>query len=59
VAYMVCDAVGLDTGAYSFAYVARWAEGSTDLLKETGERLMVCARGILQQLEAREDTMAS
>jgi IrrE N-terminal-like domain len=27
VAYIVCDAIGLDSGDYSFAYVARWAEG--------------------------------
>ena len=27
VAYIVCDAIGLDSGDYSFAYVARWADG--------------------------------
>jgi antirestriction protein ArdC len=51
VAYIVCDAIGLDSGGYSFAYVARWAEGSTDLLKETGERVMTCSRNILRGLE--------
>jgi hypothetical protein len=59
VAYIVCDAIGLDSGDYSFAYVARWAEGSTDLLKETGERVMACAREILQRLEAGDHAMAS
>jgi hypothetical protein len=49
----------VDSGDYSFAYVARWAEGSTDLLKETGERVMACAREILQQLEASDHAMAS
>lgn len=53
VAYIVCDAIGLDSGDYSFAYVARWADGSTDLLKETGERVITCAKGILEGLEAR------
>ena len=56
VAYIVCDAIGLDSGDYSFAYVARWAEGSTELLKETGERVIACARGILSRLEATSDT---
>jgi hypothetical protein len=51
VAYIVCDAIGLDSGDYSFAYVARWAEGSTDLLKETGERVIACAKSILTALE--------
>lgn len=58
-AFIVCDAIGLDSGDYSFAYVARWAEGSIDLLKETGERVMACAREILQQLEADDHAMAS
>ncbi len=52
VAYIVCDAIGLDSGDYSFAYVARWSEGSSDLLKETGERVIACAKQILQSLEA-------
>ena len=51
VAYIVCDAIGLDSGDYSFAYVARWADGSTDLLKETGEKVIACARQILASLE--------
>ena len=51
VAYIVCDAIGLDSGDYSFAYVARWSEGSTDLLKETGERVISCAKQILAALE--------
>ncbi len=36
VAYTGSDAIGRDSGDYRFAYVARWADGSTDLLKETG-----------------------
>jgi N-terminal domain of anti-restriction factor ArdC/IrrE N-terminal-like domain len=52
VAYIVCDAIGLDSGGYSFAYVCRWAEGSAELLKETGERVMACANEILVKLEA-------
>ncbi|MGH2703462.1 MAG: ImmA/IrrE family metallo-endopeptidase [Actinomycetota bacterium] len=51
VAYIVCDAVGLDSGDYSFAYVARWSNGETDVIKETGERVMACARSILKTLE--------
>jgi len=29
-AYIVCDALGLDTGDYSFR-MSRWAEGSAEL----------------------------
>ena len=55
VAYIVCNAIGLDSGDYSFAYVARWADGSTHLIKETGERVMACAKGVLSQMESAVD----
>ena len=57
VAYIVCDAIGLDSGDYSFAYVARWADGSTDLLKETGEKVIACAKQILVNLECPADNV--
>ncbi len=50
VAYIVCDAIGLDSGAYSFAYIARWAEGSPQLVR-AGERAIRCAGSILKCLE--------
>jgi antirestriction protein ArdC len=51
VAYIVCDALGLDSGDYSFAYVARWAEGDCELLKSTAQRVTECAAGVLEGLE--------
>jgi antirestriction protein ArdC len=53
VAFIVCDALGLDSADYSFPYVTRWAEGSTDLVKETAERTIGCAKQILGGLEVR------
>lgn len=47
VAFVVCDAIGLDTGNYSFPYVARWAGGSEDLIKATAGRVIECAKSIL------------
>lgn len=44
VAFIVCDALGLDSGCYSFPYVARWADGSQELVKETAERLITYAK---------------
>jgi hypothetical protein len=58
VAYIVCDALGLDSGDYSFPYVTRWAEGSSDLVKETAERVIGCAKHILAWLEEKP-TMAA
>jgi antirestriction protein ArdC len=51
VAYIVCDAIGLDSGDYSFAYVARWAQGDCDLLRSTAQRVTGCATVILNGLE--------
>ncbi|MFP4554781.1 MAG: ArdC family protein [Actinomycetota bacterium] len=50
VAYVVCAASGLDTSAYSVAYVAGWAEHSDDperTLLATGERVVTHARRVL------------
>jgi DNA primase len=51
VAYVVCGAVGLDTGDYSFAYVARWSGGVAELITTTAERVIECAKQILNSLE--------
>jgi hypothetical protein len=51
VAYVVCHAIGLESGDYSFPYVTRWAEGSTGLVKETGARVIHCAKKILAVLK--------
>lgn len=50
-AYIVCDALGMNSGVYSFPYVTRWSEGDTDLLKETARRVTECASGILLRVE--------
>lgn len=52
VAYIVCDAIGLDSGDYSFAYVARWSDGSSDLLRDTADRAITCNKGILASFES-------
>jgi hypothetical protein len=55
VAYIVCDALGLDTGDYSFAYVARWVDGSSGLVEEVAERAICCAKRILEGLDSSFD----
>ena len=55
VAFIVCDALGLDTSDYSFAYVARWAEGSGALVRETAERVIRCAKEVLVRLAVEDD----
>ena len=55
VAFVVCDAIGLDTDDYSFPYIARWADGSEDLIKDTAARVIECAKSILGSLVAASE----
>lgn len=47
VAFVVLDALGLESGDYSFPYVARWANGDVDLVRAAAERAIACAKTIL------------
>lgn len=47
VAFLVCAAVHLDTGEYSFPYVAHWAGGDVLVVSATAERALFGARRIL------------
>jgi hypothetical protein len=51
VAYVVMHALGHDTSAYSFAYVASWSEGRGKLVADTAERVLDTADRILGALE--------
>ena len=48
VAYLVCQSVGITTDSYSFPYIARWSNGDLDVVRATAERVISCARTILQ-----------
>lgn len=50
VAYVVCAAHGLPTGDYSLGYVATWSRGDLDVVRATGERVLTCARRVLDSL---------
>ena len=60
-AYVVCQGLGLDTGDYSFGYVATWAGGGEQAIakiKTSCARIQQAAAVILQPL-ADEDTRAA
>ena len=50
VAHIVCKALGLDTQAYSDAYVLGWANGDLDLVKACAETVLKVAKQILTDL---------
>ncbi len=51
VAYIVAAAAGIDTASYSLPYVATWSDGNANLIAQTAQRVLTCARGILPALE--------
>jgi antirestriction protein ArdC len=52
VAYIVCQAVGLETSDYSFGYVAHWAgESAVEGIRASGERIQKAANQVLGMLE--------
>lgn len=53
-AYLVSDALGFDTGSYSFAYVAGWA-GETDALLKAGDRACKAADQIITAITAHDE----
>ena len=55
VAHVVCAAHGLDTGDYTVPYVAGWAGGDRDLVRDTGVRVLSCARQVLAAAAPGDD----
>ncbi|SCL25823.1 Domain of unknown function [Micromonospora rhizosphaerae] len=56
VAHIVLRALGMDSAAYSDAYVFGWAGGDMDLLKECAETVLRVAKQILTDLTPADGT---
>ena len=56
VAHIVCKALGMDTRAYSDAYVLGWADGDLDLIRSCAETVLAVSRQILHDLTPADDT---
>jgi hypothetical protein len=50
VAHIVCKALGIDTAAFSDAYVLGWAGGDMDLVRQCAQTVLRVARQILTDL---------
>lgn len=61
-AYVVCHAMGLDSGDYSFGYVATWAGGGDQAIagiRSSCDRIQKTAAFILQSFESLADDEAA
>jgi hypothetical protein len=47
VAFIVCNALGIDTASYTLPYVARWAGGDVEAVRRTAERVVTTAQAVL------------
>lgn len=52
VAFVVLSSLGIDSGSYSFPYVAHWSGGEIATANQTGSRVTACASRILAGLSA-------
>jgi antirestriction protein ArdC len=53
VAFVVSDWLGIDSSDYSFGYVAAWADGDEDKVKESLEAIRKGSKAIIDSLEAQ------
>jgi len=61
-AYVVCQTFGLDSGAYSFGYVAAWAGGGEQAvagIRASCGRIQQAAAVILGSFESEEESDAA
>ena len=54
VAYIVCNALGIDTASYSLPYVAGWSGGSVERIRRTAERVVSTAQAVLAAMAPAE-----
>lgn len=52
VAFVVCDALGVDSADYSIPYVASWAVGDPERIQETAQSVLTTGRKIITGIEA-------
>lgn len=52
IAYLVATGAGMDTTAYTVPYVAGWAGGNAQVLRESATQVLTVARGIVADLGA-------
>ena len=58
-AFLVCRELGLETDAYSFPYVATWANGEAKVVTAAADKALTCAREILEALELVSQLVAA
>jgi hypothetical protein len=54
-AYIVCKALGIDCGCFSFPYVANWAKGDSKAVEKVGTRVAKAAAQILEAFEGAQE----
>jgi len=55
VAFIVLNALGIDSASYSLPYVALWAAGDIDRIRRTAERVVTTAQAVLSAMAPAEE----
>ena len=59
VAYLVCSELGLAADAYTFPYVATWAEGDIRVVTAAADKALACAEEILAAQQNQQEPAAA
>lgn len=51
VAYIVSDALGMDTSAYSVGYIAGWSKGDPEMIRQLGDSVNKASKRIMAELD--------
>lgn len=51
VAFIVCDAMGIDTSAYSVGYIAGWSKGDPEMIRQIGDSVNKASKRIMLELD--------
>jgi len=59
VAFIVCNALGIDSASYTLPYVAKWAGGDVERIRSTAERVVTTAQAVLAAMAPAVDSDAA
>lgn len=54
IAYLICGSHGLDSGDYTFPYVAGWSNGDLATVRGTADKVLRLAREVLERIEKKQ-----
>jgi len=58
-AYVICNELGIDSGSYSFGYIASWANGDAGKISNVAERVIGAVDKVMKHVRSNEKSLAA